>query len=191
MLLAGAATEMCIVQTAIDAREIGLKVTILASACATVDPDDEDVGLATPAHRGRQGRAWTRAGRLHLTRFGNAREGTSSSAHVALPEVRDVVAQREPYRMTVIGIALSCEERSGPELIEAGRMAEEAGFGAGWISDHFHPWNDAQGQSPFVWSVLGALSQVTSSMSWGPRSPARRCGSTRRSSPRRPRRPQP
>jgi G6PDH family F420-dependent oxidoreductase len=68
--------------------------------------------------------------------------------------------------MTVIGIALSCEERSGPELIEAGRMAEEAGFGAGWISDHFHPWNDAQGQSPFVWSVLGALSQVTTSMSW-------------------------
>jgi nicotinamidase/pyrazinamidase len=46
VLLAGAATEMCIVQTAIDAREIGLKVTILASACATVDPEDEDVGLA-------------------------------------------------------------------------------------------------------------------------------------------------
>jgi nicotinamidase/pyrazinamidase len=46
VLLAGAATEMCIVQTAIDARELGLKVTILAAACATVDPDDEDVGLA-------------------------------------------------------------------------------------------------------------------------------------------------
>jgi G6PDH family F420-dependent oxidoreductase len=68
--------------------------------------------------------------------------------------------------MTVIGIALSSEERSGPELIEAGRQAEQAGFTAGWISDHFHPWNDAQGQSPFVWSVLGGLAQVTSSMSW-------------------------
>ena len=45
MLLAGAATEMCIVQTAIDARELGLKVTILASACATVDPEDEAVAL--------------------------------------------------------------------------------------------------------------------------------------------------
>jgi nicotinamidase-related amidase len=46
VLLAGAATEMCIVQTAIDAREIGLKVTILASACATVDPENEAMALA-------------------------------------------------------------------------------------------------------------------------------------------------
>jgi nicotinamidase/pyrazinamidase len=45
VLLAGAATEMCIVQTAIDARELGLKVTILASACATVDPGDEAIAL--------------------------------------------------------------------------------------------------------------------------------------------------
>src|SRR3712207_2475360 len=41
-------------------------------------------------------------------------------------------------------------------------MAEEAGFGALWISDHYHPWVEAQGQSPFVWSVIGGLSQVTS-----------------------------
>jgi nicotinamidase-related amidase len=46
VLLAGAATEMCIVQTAIDAREAGLKVTILASACATVNRDDERLALA-------------------------------------------------------------------------------------------------------------------------------------------------
>ena len=31
-----------------------------------------------------------------------------------------------------------------------------------WISDHFHPWNDEQGQSPFVWSVIGALSEAVS-----------------------------
>ena len=37
ILLAGAATEMCVVQTAIDAKEEGLKVTILADACATTD----------------------------------------------------------------------------------------------------------------------------------------------------------
>jgi G6PDH family F420-dependent oxidoreductase len=41
-------------------------------------------------------------------------------------------------------------------------LAEESGFDALEISDHFHPWNDEQGQSPFVWSVIGALSQVTS-----------------------------
>ena len=46
VLLAGAATEMCVVQTAIDARELGLKVTILASACASVDPEDEAIALA-------------------------------------------------------------------------------------------------------------------------------------------------
>jgi nicotinamidase-related amidase len=46
LLLVGAATEMCIVQTAIDARELGFKVTILASACASVDSDDADLALA-------------------------------------------------------------------------------------------------------------------------------------------------
>ena len=46
VLLAGAATEMCIVQTAIDARELELKVTILAGACASVDPEDEAIALA-------------------------------------------------------------------------------------------------------------------------------------------------
>jgi G6PDH family F420-dependent oxidoreductase len=29
-----------------------------------------------------------------------------------------------------------------------------------WISDHFHPWTDSQGHSPFVWSMIGAVSQV-------------------------------
>ena len=29
------------------------------------------------------------------------------------------------------------------------------------VSDHFHPWTRRQGQSPFVWAVLGAIAQVT------------------------------
>ncbi len=37
ILLAGAATEACVVQTAVDAREQGFKVTVLADACATND----------------------------------------------------------------------------------------------------------------------------------------------------------
>jgi len=41
LLLAGAASEMCVVQSAIDAREQGLKVTILADACATTDEELE------------------------------------------------------------------------------------------------------------------------------------------------------
>ena len=59
-----------------------------------------------------------------------------------------------------IGYFLSCEEFTPQELIEQARLAEEAGFDALWISDHYHPWNDNQGQSPMVWSVIGALSAV-------------------------------
>jgi G6PDH family F420-dependent oxidoreductase len=60
-----------------------------------------------------------------------------------------------------IGYHLSSEEHSAPELIALARRAEEAGFGFTFISDHFHPWLDAQGQSPFVWSTIGGISQVT------------------------------
>ncbi|MDQ4085855.1 MAG: TIGR03557 family F420-dependent LLM class oxidoreductase [Actinomycetota bacterium] len=58
------------------------------------------------------------------------------------------------------GYFLSCEEYTPAQLLEQARLAEQAGFEALWISDHFHPWNDAQGESPFVWSMIGALSQV-------------------------------
>jgi G6PDH family F420-dependent oxidoreductase len=61
-----------------------------------------------------------------------------------------------------IGYFLSSEEYSPAQLVEQARLAEEAGFDALWISDHFHPWNDEQGQSPFVWAVIGAVSQVCS-----------------------------
>ncbi|GAB1692279.1 TIGR03557 family F420-dependent LLM class oxidoreductase [Krasilnikovia sp. M28-CT-15] len=59
-----------------------------------------------------------------------------------------------------IGYFLSCEEYTPAQLIEQARLAQDAGFHGLWISDHYHPWNDAQGQSPFVWSIIGALSQV-------------------------------
>jgi G6PDH family F420-dependent oxidoreductase len=59
-----------------------------------------------------------------------------------------------------IGYFLSCEEYGPAELVAQAVAAERAGFEALWISDHFHPWNDEQGQSPFVWSVIGALSQA-------------------------------
>ena len=59
-----------------------------------------------------------------------------------------------------VGYFLSTEEYTPAQLIEQARLAEEAGFEALWISDHFHPWNDEQGESPFVWSVIGAISQV-------------------------------
>ncbi|MFK8908154.1 LLM class F420-dependent oxidoreductase [Streptomyces sp. YS-3] len=64
--------------------------------------------------------------------------------------------------MTEYGYFLSSEEHTPAELVEQARMAEQAGFTSLWISDHYHPWNDSQGQSPFVWSVVGALSQAVS-----------------------------
>ncbi|HEX6622049.1 MAG TPA: TIGR03557 family F420-dependent LLM class oxidoreductase, partial [Solirubrobacteraceae bacterium] len=60
-----------------------------------------------------------------------------------------------------IGYFLSCEEHSPGDLVAQARRAEDAGFHALWISDHYHPWNDQQGHSAFVWSVIGALSQAT------------------------------
>jgi G6PDH family F420-dependent oxidoreductase len=59
-----------------------------------------------------------------------------------------------------IGYFLSCEEYTPAELVVQARAAADAGFDALWISDHFHPWNNEQGNSPFVWSVIGAVSQV-------------------------------
>ncbi|XVV10529.1 TIGR03557 family F420-dependent LLM class oxidoreductase [Actinoplanes sp. CA-131856] len=63
-----------------------------------------------------------------------------------------------------IGYFLSCEEYTPAELIEQARGAERAGFQALWISDHYHPWVDAQGQSAFVWSMIGAISQAAPSL---------------------------
>jgi G6PDH family F420-dependent oxidoreductase len=64
--------------------------------------------------------------------------------------------------MPSYGYFLSCEEFGPAELLEQARMAEQAGFEGLWISDHYHPWNGAQGESPFVWSVIGALSEAVS-----------------------------
>ncbi|MFF3614802.1 TIGR03557 family F420-dependent LLM class oxidoreductase [Streptomyces sp. NPDC002580] len=64
--------------------------------------------------------------------------------------------------MARYGYFLASEEFTPAQLLEQARAAEQAGFECLAISDHFHPWNDQQGQSAFVWSMIGALSQVTS-----------------------------
>src|SRR3954471_6315787 len=60
-----------------------------------------------------------------------------------------------------IGCFLSSEECGPHELVARAKRAEAAGFHALWISDHYHPWNDEQGHSPFVWSVIGAIAATT------------------------------
>ena len=66
--------------------------------------------------------------------------------------------------MTSFGLTLSSEEHAPRRLVEIGPLAEEHGFDFVSISDHFHPWVDAQGHSPFVWSVLGALAERTTTL---------------------------
>ncbi|HEX5936666.1 MAG TPA: TIGR03557 family F420-dependent LLM class oxidoreductase [Actinomycetota bacterium] len=63
--------------------------------------------------------------------------------------------------MVRIGYTLSAEEHGPSDLLLYGRIAEESGFDFLTISDHFHPWTSRQGQSPFVWSVLGGLAVKT------------------------------
>jgi coenzyme F420-dependent glucose-6-phosphate dehydrogenase len=66
-----------------------------------------------------------------------------------------------------LGYALSSEEHGPNELVRNARAAEEAGFTFALISDHYHPWVDAQGQSPFVWSVIGGIAQATERLRLG------------------------
>jgi coenzyme F420-dependent glucose-6-phosphate dehydrogenase len=69
--------------------------------------------------------------------------------------------------MTEFGYALSSEEHGPKELVGLARQAEETGFEFAMISDHFHPWTDAQGESPFVWSVIGGIAGETSRLRLG------------------------
>ncbi|HET7568720.1 MAG TPA: TIGR03557 family F420-dependent LLM class oxidoreductase [Gaiellaceae bacterium] len=63
--------------------------------------------------------------------------------------------------MPELGFALSSEDHPPDELVRQAVLAEQAGFSFALVSDHFHPWVDAQGHSPFVWSTLGGIAQAT------------------------------
>jgi G6PDH family F420-dependent oxidoreductase len=60
-----------------------------------------------------------------------------------------------------IGYKLSSEAFGPAELIRQAKRAEEAGFDFVEMSDHYHPWLDNQGHSPFTWTVFGAIAAQT------------------------------
>src|SRR4051812_16837891 len=60
-----------------------------------------------------------------------------------------------------VGYFLSSEELGPREQIQLAGKAEQSGIDRVWISDHYHPWMDKQGQSPFVWSVIGGIAATT------------------------------
>lgn len=66
--------------------------------------------------------------------------------------------------MTRIGYTMMCEQRGPKELVGDVRAAEAAGFDFAVISDHYFPWVDAMGHSPYAWSVLGAAAHATDSI---------------------------
>src|SRR5256885_11107966 len=59
--------------------------------------------------------------------------------------------------MGIIGYAAMGEQFGPNELVEYCKSAEDNGFTGLMVSDHFQPWTPSQGQSPFVWSLLGAI----------------------------------
>jgi len=63
--------------------------------------------------------------------------------------------------MAQLGYSLSSEEHGPADLVRYAQRAEDAGFEFALISDHYHPWVDRQGQSAFVWGVLGAIARST------------------------------
>jgi coenzyme F420-dependent glucose-6-phosphate dehydrogenase len=69
--------------------------------------------------------------------------------------------------MASLGYALSTEEHAPDTLVRNARLAEEAGFEFALISDHYHPWIDRQGESPFVWAVVGAIANATERLRLG------------------------
>ena len=66
-----------------------------------------------------------------------------------------------------IGYTLSSEEHEPSTLVTHAGAAEAAGFDFVSISDHYHPWVDRQGHSPFVWSVIGGIAATTERIGLG------------------------
>ena len=66
-----------------------------------------------------------------------------------------------------LGYKLSSEEHAPGDLIDYAVRAEAIGMSFALISDHFHPWIDRQGQSPFVWTTLGGIAVATKSLRLG------------------------
>ena len=69
--------------------------------------------------------------------------------------------------MVELGYKLSSEEQRPNDLVRHAAMAEDAGFSFSLISDHYHPWIDKQGQSPFVWCVIGGVAHATKRLRLG------------------------
>lgn len=65
------------------------------------------------------------------------------------------------------GYTCSSEEFEASDLVRFAAMAQDAGFDFVSVSDHYHPWTNSQGHSPFVWSTLGGMALATDRIALG------------------------
>ena len=63
--------------------------------------------------------------------------------------------------MVSIGYTIMGEQAGPKQLVADAVRAEQAGFDFVAASDHYFPWLEEQGHSPYVWAVLGAVAHAT------------------------------
>src|SRR5262249_49500058 len=111
---------------------------------------------------------WSAADAIALPRVQAPSQSRAGSTWAPVPPLHpsrsrttDSFSGEERPALVELGYKLCSEEHASNDLVRFARRAEEAGFDFAMISDHYHPWTDRQGQSPFVWTVLGAVAHAT------------------------------
>src|SRR5438552_4151297 len=92
---------------------------------------------------------------------------SSTTATVCMLEPIIARQKLKEALMPEFGYSLSSEEFGPNDLVRFASRAERVGFSFALISDHYHPWTRKQGQSPFVWSVIGAIAATTRKLRLG------------------------
>src|SRR5688500_1499562 len=74
---------------------------------------------------------------------------------------REMMARSGGKSGIQLGYKLMSETTGPRELVRNAKLAEDAGFDFVGLSDHYLPWLESHGHSPFAWSVLGAIAEGT------------------------------
>ena len=69
--------------------------------------------------------------------------------------------------MLKLGYKASAEQFGPTELLDFSCLAEEVGFDSIFVSDHFQPWQDNQGNASLAWLTLSALGQHSQRLTMG------------------------
>ena len=103
-------------------------------------------------------------GALGALAVGGAVTGLTAACSSPAPSSPAGVPARAKVK---VGFVLSHEQFPTLELVDFAAVAEQAGFGYLWASDHLQPWQDNEGHSAFPWLTLGLVSQRTRIVTFG------------------------